>query len=54
MQSVEQLPDWSTITAVKNGAIYPLTDSDLTDRVDPRVIDGLQILAQDIHPELFK
>jgi len=54
VQSVEQRPGWSTITAVKNGAIYPITDSDLIDRPGPRVIDGLQILAQDIHPELFK
>ena len=54
VQSVEQRPGWSTITAVKNGAIYPITDSDLTDRPGPRVIQGLQILAQDIHPELFK
>ena len=54
VESVEQRPGWSTITAVKNGAIYPITDSDLTDRPGPRVIDGLQILAQDIHPELFK
>jgi iron complex transport system substrate-binding protein len=54
VQSVEQRPGWSTITAVKNEAIYPITNSDLTDRPGPRVIDGLQILAQDIHPELFK
>jgi iron complex transport system substrate-binding protein len=54
VQSVEQRPGWSAITAVKNEAIYPITNSDLTDRPGPRVIDGLQILAQDIHPELFK
>ena len=54
VQNVEQRPGWSTITAVKDGAIYPITDSNLTDRPGPRVIDGLQILAQDIHPELFK
>ena len=54
VQSVEQRPGWSTITAVKDGELYPITDSDLTDRPGPRVIDGLQILAKDIHPELFK
>ena len=54
VESVEQRPGWSTITAVKNGAIYPITDSDLTDRPGPRVIDGLQMLAKNIHPELFK
>ena len=54
VQSAEQRPGWSTITAVKNGAIYPITDSDLTDRPGPRVIQGLQLLADIIHPELFK
>ena len=52
--SVEQRPGWSDITAVKERAIYPITDSDLTDRPGPRVIDGLQLLAQIIHPELFQ
>ena len=52
--SVEQRPGWSGITAVKNEAIYPITDSDLTDRPGPRVIDGLQLLVQIIHPELFQ
>ena len=54
VQSVEQRPGWSAITAVKNGAIYPITDSNLTDRPGPRIVDGLQLLVQDIHPELFK
>jgi iron complex transport system substrate-binding protein len=54
VESVEQRPGWSTITAVENGAIYPITDSNLTDRPGPRVIDGLKLLAQMIHPELFK
>ena len=54
VESVEQRPGWSAITAVKNGAVYPITDSDLTDRPGPRVIQGLQLLADIIHPELFK
>jgi iron complex transport system substrate-binding protein len=53
-ESVQQRPGWSTIIAVENGAIYPITDSNLTDRPGPRVIDGLELLAQMIHPELFK
>jgi cobalamin transport system substrate-binding protein len=41
------------MTAVKNNAVYPITDSNLTDRPGPRVIDGLELLAKYIHPELF-
>ncbi len=54
VESVSARPGWSVITAVKNNAVYPITDSNLTDRPGPRVIDGLQLLAKLIHPELFK
>ena len=51
--SVSQRPGWATIAAVQNNAVYPITDSDLTDRPGPRIIDGLELLAKLIHPELF-
>jgi len=47
-------PGWASITAVKEKAVYPITDSNLTDRPGPRIIDGLELLAEIIHPELFK
>lgn len=43
---------WTVITAVVNGAIYPI-DPDLVDRPGPRIIDGLEAMARLIHPELF-
>jgi iron complex transport system substrate-binding protein len=51
--SVSQRPGWASITAVKDNAIYPITDSDLTDRPGPRIIDGLELVAKLIHPALF-
>jgi len=54
VDSVSARPGWTSITAVKENAIYPITDSNLTDRPGPRIIDGLELLAKIIHPELFK
>ena len=54
VDSVLARPGWASITAVKENAVYPITDSNLTDRPGPRIIDGLELLAKIIHPELFK
>jgi iron complex transport system substrate-binding protein len=54
VDSVSKRPGWGLITAVVKNAIYPITDSNLMDRPGPRVIDGLELLAGIIHPELFK
>ena len=54
VESVSKRPGWATITAVVKNAIYPITDANLTDRPGPRIIDGLELIAKIIHPELFK
>lgn len=43
---------WSNLPAVQTGRVY-LQDSNLFDRPSPRLIDGLELLAKLIHPELF-
>jgi iron complex transport system substrate-binding protein len=53
VQSVKERPGWSVITAVKNGAIYPIDDV-LVSRPGPRIVDGLEALARIVHPELFE
>lgn len=52
-EMVKARPGWSVITAVKNGAIYPIDDV-LVSRPGPRIMDGLEALAKIIHPELFE
>jgi len=42
---------WTSIPAVKNGRVH-LIDSDLIDRPSPRIVEGLEILARLIHPEV--
>jgi iron complex transport system substrate-binding protein len=53
VDSVKARPGWDQITAVKNGAIYPI-DGDIISRPGPRILDGLKALASFIHPELVK
>lgn len=43
---------WGSLPAVRNDRIH-IVDSNLFDRPTPRLIEGLEILAQLIHPELF-
>lgn len=42
---------WGTISAVKSSTIRPIDDTVVT-RPGPRLVDGLQLLAAAIHPEL--
>jgi iron complex transport system substrate-binding protein len=43
---------WPEIPAVKNNRIL-LVDSDILDRATPRLVEGFELLARLIHPELF-
>jgi iron complex transport system substrate-binding protein len=43
---------WSAIPAVRHKAIY-IAPTNLFDRPTPRLVDGLELLAHWIHPELF-
>ena len=49
---VEARPGWGAIAAVKSGAIFSI-DPNLTQRPGPRIIQGLNDLAKDLHPSLF-
>ena len=42
---------WKSIPAVQDGRVH-LVDSDLIDRPSPRLIEGLEIMAKLIHPEV--
>jgi cobalamin transport system substrate-binding protein len=51
-EMVAERPGWEELTAVVNAQVLPFND-DLVSRPGPRLIDGLEALAQAIHPELF-
>jgi iron complex transport system substrate-binding protein len=50
--SLGERAGWSDIAAVQNGRIYGV-DTNLTGRPGPRLVDGLEKLAEMLHPELF-
>jgi iron complex transport system substrate-binding protein len=50
--SVAEREGWEAITAVAQGAVYPL-DTNWVDRPAPRLVDALEAMARLIHPERF-
>ncbi|HET6386724.1 MAG TPA: cobalamin-binding protein [Armatimonadota bacterium] len=46
-------PGWNELPAVRTGRVYGVDGSAYFSRPGPRVVDGLEILASLIHPELF-
>ena len=52
-EAVAGRPGWSEIAAVKNNRVLPFDDN-LVSRPGPRLVDGLEALAQAIHPELIR
>ena len=58
-RSVEDLPlltqqeGWDSLPAVQNHQVYVIDADAYTSRLGPRLITGLEIMAEIIHPELF-
>ena len=44
---------WPNMPAVRNNRIY-LMDSNVLDRATPRMVDGLELLLQHIHPGMLE
>ena len=56
-QEIELLtrrPGWSELPAVRHGRVHLTDGSSYYNRSGPRLIDGLEILAELIHPELVR
>jgi len=39
---------WSGISAIRNGAVYPV-NPDIVSRPGPRIVDGLEMIYEYIH-----
>ncbi len=48
-----QRDGWSDLPAVRNDRVYVVDASAYTSRSGPRLVTGLEIMAEMIHPELF-
>lgn len=45
--------NWQEIPAIKNGEVWALDATSYFSRPAPRIVDGAEILAKIIHPEIF-
>jgi iron complex transport system substrate-binding protein len=50
---LQKLEGWSELPAVKAGNVFAVNGHAYFSRPGPRLVDGLEILAQIIHPEIF-
>jgi iron complex transport system substrate-binding protein len=53
VESVGQRAGWENLKAIKAQAVYTFDDN-LVSRPDPRLVDGLEVIARLLHPDLFK
>lgn len=52
-EELEEHPIWGEMSAVSQGNVF-IIDGDLVSRPGPRIVQGLEKLAEIIHPELFE
>ncbi len=52
-EAASQRTGWEEISAVKNGMLFEFDDN-LVTRPGPRLVDGYEMIAEMLHPELFK
>lgn len=50
-ESVAARPGWEGMTAVRDGRVLPVEDDIVVTRPGPRIVDGLEALADLIHPD---
>ena len=53
VKSVQTRSGWQALEAVQNKKVFPFDDN-LVSRPGPRLVDGLEALAQLLHPELLQ
>lgn len=53
VESIQERPGFDDITAIKQGNIH-LLDANISSRPGPRIVEGLELVAKAIHPELFE
>jgi len=53
-ESVKARPGWANISAVRNGRVIPIADENVVSRPGPRIVEGLELIARALYPELFQ
>jgi iron complex transport system substrate-binding protein len=50
---LQEQPGWEDLTAVKNGRVYAADGSSYYSRPGPRLVEGLEMMASMLHPDVF-
>jgi iron complex transport system substrate-binding protein len=50
----ERRPEWARLPAVRNGEVYLADGPSYFNGAGPRLVDGLEILAEILHPDVFR
>ena len=50
-RSLEQVPGWAEITAVRTGRVFAVDGNAYLNRSGPRLVDSLEIVAHILHPD---
>ena len=53
MPLLTELPGWSSLSATQNGQVFVGNSNAYFTRSGPRLVDGVDILARALHPDLF-
>jgi iron complex transport system substrate-binding protein len=51
--TAQRLPGWKRLPAVRAGRVFAV-DTHLFSRSGPRLVDGVEVLARMLHPEVFE
>ena len=51
---LRQYPGWESLPAVRSGRVFAVDGSAYFSRPGPRIVDSLEILAEILHPNLFR
>ncbi|MEM0321577.1 MAG: cobalamin-binding protein [Thermoprotei archaeon] len=52
-RALQKIPQWENLPATRNGRVYAANSKWYFSRSGPRLVVGLEIMAEILHPELF-
>ena len=52
-EALPDLPGWSDLPAVRDGRVWAVDANSFFSRPAPRLVEGVEILARIINPEVF-
>jgi iron complex transport system substrate-binding protein len=54
LPTLQKRPEWANLKAVREGQVFLADGNQYFNRPGPRIVESLEILAEILHPELFR